>query len=312
MMKRMWKDSGGIWCWKKKNITKQASSRALGCGCFWLKFECLLRFRVCTEISCPGCHRKFRRPVDIGNHFLSKSSCHSTWLASSVANDTTTTRCRPTISKKCRILEDLVKLERKHVPLAHTVLRSMHPGISAKNISDWSAQREKLFSARDLGLGKCRSLVLASRVQFPDQEDALYLAFYWRRMILTLKTGDDWLVEMMKEVLEADQPQGWADAKLSNGWLYAFKKRFRISSQCLTNKKNVLIVQKVPLLKKFHTWLQDLQRQGVQRCPKYGRFPAKFMFHMVTFLCVFFKCRDHKHLIVILNLHIFGMGLTYV
>ena len=32
----------------------------------------------------------------------------------------------------------------------------------------------------------------------------------------------------------------------------------------------------------FHRWLlHDLQRSAPQRCPQYGRFPARFMFHMV-------------------------------
>jgi hypothetical protein len=53
----------------------------------------------------------------------------------------------------------LLKLEAKHVPLAQSVVRCVHPLYSKKNISEWSSDRDKLFLARSFGYGNQRALV---------------------------------------------------------------------------------------------------------------------------------------------------------
>jgi hypothetical protein len=190
-----------------------------------------------------------------------------------------------TINAKCAILDDLVNLEKKGFPLAQTIIVAKH-GISAKNISVWSSTRELLFHAREQGLGHYRSLVMASRVQFPDQEDKLYIAFCARRQ-QGLEVPDSWFQTNMLVILAADKPAAtspnysWENFQASAGWLWRYKKRYRISIQCQTNKKNKSIHEKLPLIKKFHKWLLlVLQMSAPQRCPKYGRFPAFLMFHM--------------------------------
>ena len=75
----------------------------------------------------------------------------------------------------------------------------------------------------------------------------------------------------MDEILMIEKPLKWDKFRNSNGWVIGFKKRFRISSQCLTNKKDIPIFQKLPRVQKFHRWLLlELQQQQPPRCPKYG------------------------------------------
>ena len=85
----------------------------------------------------------------------------------------------------------------------------------------------------------------------------------------------------MDEILMIEKPPKWDKVRNSNGWAIGFKKRFRISSHCLTNKKDIPIFQKLPRVQKFHRWLLlELHQQQPPRCPKYGFFPARYIFHM--------------------------------
>jgi hypothetical protein len=120
-------------------------------------------------------------------------------------------------------------LELKRTPLAQTVIRLMHCGISAKNVSTWSAVREKLFAARANGFGHLRSLVLVSRVQFGPQEDQLYMEFHINRQLEGLPTADQWIKDTMDQILFEDKPPNWNLFRASAGWVTGFKKRYRIS-----------------------------------------------------------------------------------
>jgi hypothetical protein len=132
-----------------------------------------------------------------------------------------------------------------------------------------------------MGFGHLRTLVMVSRVLFSDQEDKLYLAFLFRRKNQGYVTTDAWLQDSMRTLLEAEQPDGWEEFKASNGWVALFKKRYRITAQCQTNKKHVPITEKLPLIRNFHAWLLTiLQLSTPQKSTKYGRFPATFIFHM--------------------------------
>ena len=138
--------------------------------------------------------------------------------------------------------------------------------------------REKLYEAQRLGYGGCRNIITVSRVRYPEQENELYLRFVHRRIHLGLKTTDIWLRLMMQELLRV---HGWEEFMYSNGWVTAFKERYRITSQARTNKKQLPLSERLGRIKIFHQWLLgELQRSDPQRCPKYGRFAADHMFHM--------------------------------
>jgi len=204
------------------------------------------------------------------------------------ANETETKevqhRKRLSVDQKCSVLDDLVALEKKNVPMAQTVVRMKHNQLylSASDISKWTRDRKALFLARSCGLGHHRALVLGSRVWFGGQEDLLYLAFFTRRAVEGLPASDQWLKDTMDKILVTEQPEHWQKFCASNGWVAGFKRRYRISLLCQTNKKQTSIWEKLPKIKKFHYWLlKKLQARGPQRCPKYGRFPALCIFHMV-------------------------------
>jgi hypothetical protein len=87
-----------------------------------------------------------------------------------------------------------------------------------------------------------------------------------RRQLFGLVTDDAWLKATMDELLLTDQPPKWEKIQASNGWVTAFNKRSRISSQYQTNKKNTPLFKKIPLVQKFHQWLLlDLQQRDKRR-----------------------------------------------
>ena len=102
-----------------------------------------------------------------------------------------------------------MKLEAKHVPLAQSVVRCVHPLYSKKNISEWSSDRVKLFLARSFGYGNQRALVSFSKVRWEVQEDEVYMHFVIRRELEGLNTDDQWVKNKMDEMLVRDKPSGW-------------------------------------------------------------------------------------------------------
>lgn len=236
---------------------------------------------VCRRNICPNCQRVFAHSSTLGRHFQDNSECHEVWkLRVEGVQPRRRHRVRLTIEAKCRVLDDLDSLEEQNIPLAQTVVAIRH-GTTPRNISAWNSDREKLFCARKMGFGHLRTLVMVSRVLFSDQEDKLYLAFLFRRKNQGYVTTDAWLQDSMRTLLEAEQPDGWEEFKASNGWVALFKKRYRITAQCQTNKKHVPITEKLPLIRNFHAWLLTiLQLSTPQKSTKYGRFPATFIFHM--------------------------------
>jgi len=245
---------------------------------FWLFFS-ICRFSIfccCFDVvlenlRCPGCCTAFASEARLGKHFTVSQLCLTKW-ESMVGTQKVLHRSRYTIDTKCKVLDELVELEQKKVPMAQSVLRLRHSGmISAKNISTWSKLRELLFAARDEGYGKSQSVVLASRIRFKEQDDVLYLLFLLRRQDGD-ETDDDWLRGNMDFLLSEMRPMFWDQFKCSNGWLWGFKKRYRITVQCQTNKKDLPIAAKLPVIRKFHAWLNiDVQARLPQRCSYYGR-----------------------------------------
>ena len=108
--------------------------------------------------------------------------------------------------------------------------------------------------------------------------------FHWRTQHEALETHHDWLVDEMRQILQELQPEGWEEFKFSEGWLGAFKTRYRISSLVRTNKKEVPVSQRVPVIRFFHREMDAVRNSNPQRCHKYGRFRAHEYFHMVSAL----------------------------
>ena len=106
--------------------------------------------------------------------------------------------------------------------------------------------------------------------------------FVWRRSIEGLQTDDKWVKESFRKLLVQEKPPGWSVSipYASAGWLTGFKRRYRITSQCQTNKNTIPIREREPLIKQFHRDLFALQLCPPLRCAKYGRHPACCRFHM--------------------------------
>jgi hypothetical protein len=125
-----------------------------------------------------------------------------------------------------------------------------------------------------------RSRIGGRSADFEDCEDLLYRQFYSRRVYQGLPVSYRWLRRHFARLLRAEKPPGWGRAKISVGWAIRFCRRYRISDQVKTNHKMLPLCERIPRIQKFHTWLiYGLQSSGPQRCPKYGRFPAKQMFY---------------------------------
>ena len=115
-------------------------------------------------------------------------------------------------------------MEQKGVPLAQSVIALKH-NMSRKNICTWNQIRDALFLARSWGFGKSRSLVTVSRVQFSDEEDQLYMRFFYTRQVEGLQVSDQWLKDEMDTILIAAKPPHWDKFCSSNGWVDGFKKK---------------------------------------------------------------------------------------
>jgi hypothetical protein len=112
----------------------------------------------------------------------------------------------------------------------------------------------------------------------PKAELELYARFVWRRRYQRLATHRDWLRDNMAEILRRD---GNPAKYPSPGWCSAFCRRWSITSQCRTNKHKQSVQERLPAIRKFHTWLiYGLQRSEPQRDDKYGRIPPRLMYHM--------------------------------
>ena len=119
--------------------------------------------------------------------------------------------------------------------------------------------------------------VAIERCHFPVCERELYLRFAFRRKIKGLYCDQYWLkAEMMELVKQLHPGQAFT---ASNGWLAGFKKRWRISSQRITERKSKGHAGRVALLQDQHTRLFDLQKSDI--CdPFWGRFSPSQCWHM--------------------------------
>jgi hypothetical protein len=155
---------------------------------------------------------------------------------------------------------------------------SRRTGIHNSVLCKWNLNRAEIFlRARTRGMAKLRKY-RPSIGKYPEAELELYGRFVWRRKYQRLATHRDWLRDNMAKILRRDHNI----VKFpSIGWCSNFCRRWSITSQCRTNKHKQSVQERLPAIRKFHTWLiYGLQRSLPERCPKYGRFPPHLMYHM--------------------------------
>jgi hypothetical protein len=161
-------------------------------------------------------------------------------------------------------------------------LANLH-NIDASLISTWNSNRAEIFlRARTPGMAKMQKY-RPSIAKYPEAEVELYGRFVWRRTYLRLATHRDWLRDNMSQILRRDNI---TNSVPSRSWCSKFCKRWEITSQCRTNKHKLSVQERLPAIRKFHSWLiYGLQRSAPERCPKYGRFPPELMYHMDQVPC---------------------------
>lgn len=150
-------------------------------------------------------------------------------------------------------------------------------GLTTDKVSKWLKCQDLIVESKtDSSKKKC--IYPVKDPQFKDQEAILYDLFYWRRNCFGLWVDKYWLCDSFYEILEETQPEGWENFKYSDGWVWNFCRRHGIASHCRTNKKDIPIAIKEPLVRQFHRDLLEFQKANVVD-PTYGRFSGYRMFH---------------------------------
>lgn len=128
---------------------------------------------------------------------------------------------------------------------------------------------------------KKKCVYKVEKQKFKDQEEMLFDAVYIRRQLYGLWVDRYWLCDEFAEILEASKPDGWDSFKFSKGWIWNFCKRFGITKQCATNKKDIPISVKQSAVRNFHRTLLEVQRGTFDEHTHkpFGRFDGYRMFH---------------------------------
>jgi len=90
--------------------------------------------------------------------------------------------------------------------------------------------------------------------QYHSQEVKLNQLFVERRARNHRVTGR-WLKAQMKHIMKKDLPEIDLQNKFKSRWLRAFCRRFKISWQKRTNKKNKGVMQRLNKVKRYHWWV---------------------------------------------------------
>jgi hypothetical protein len=114
-------------------------------------------------------------------------------------------------------------------------------GISADKNSKWLSNRDLLIEESKSQNGKKKCVYTVEKVKFREEEELLFETFYLRRQLFGLWVDRYWLCDEFYDILELSKPPGWELFKYSKGWVWNFCKRWGITEQCRTNKKDIPI-----------------------------------------------------------------------
>ena len=122
---------------------------------------------------------------------------------------------------------------------------------------------------------------------FPLCEDELYKRFIKRRFVVGKGVDDEWLKKTFRTLLNQMIPKDEKQRKrrdgcsISNGWVWGFKNRYRISNQCKTEKKSHSFAERRKSIKLFHRHIWKLQNLLLpRRDPTWGHFTPFDIYHM--------------------------------
>ena len=145
--------------------------------------------------------------------------------------------------------------------------------------------------ARTTPMSKLKKRVRVGRgrtANFPFCEDELFKRFIHRRFTLGIEVHDEWLKNQFSEFLNdldlSDDPKKnklRAKCTKSNGWVWGFKRRYRITNQCKTDKKAHSFAERKETIKIFHRGIYMLQNLLLPvRDLIWGHFKPSDIYHM--------------------------------
>lgn len=224
--------------------------------------------------TCLFCSKTFAKPANIARHY--QSTGHGGWVDGELPPKR---RQAYSYRRKRDIIQQVDALSGKMISRYGSI--SSTSGIEKTIIRKWATvQREKiLYQAARPVFGNHKRFRIRS-AWFPAVEALLYASFLWERLNFGRRVSRNWLAEKYRwcMIQQGEDPDALAYSK---GLISAFCSRWSISEQSRSNSKLLSLEDRLPRVREFHRWLiYDLQRSGVQRCPKYGRFPPSHMFHM--------------------------------
>lgn len=150
--------------------------------------------------------------------------------------------------------------------------------IEKSDVTKWMKKSLVLIEEVKAGAGSKTRVNGYIGPEYKEQEEMLFDAVYIRRQLLGLWIDRYWLQDEFKEILDITKPPGYENFLFSNGWVSNFCRRWNISQQARSNKKDVPIAVKEGKLKFFHRSVYALQNSA-RHDLIYGRFSPLRMFH---------------------------------
>lgn len=226
---------------------------------------------TCTvQYTCGSCGRGFTGGSGLSNHLRA----HPDHSLAGPQERQVKKRFSYEYEQKLEALLSLSASEEAGVYNATKYL-SQTTGIPYGTLRDWKRKRHDIIAVATSRHKKKKKLRWYTS-EYEKEEQQTYLEFCNKRD-MGRKVRGKWLRKTYRRRVIA----GGGKTKASQGWLMGFLKRWKISTQCRTNKKTCPVNDRVGPIMEFHTNLiYGLQWSGTQKCPKYGRFPPEIMFHM--------------------------------
>ena len=242
---------------------------------------------VVASFVCKQCRKTFHNGSGLGSHYSTNPTHAPTEYRQRLSTKRTRRRRPFTFRQKRKCLLDYDEIVRSNKfadPVGEVCRRN---GIKQGTFSGFKANRVEIFQlCATKGMANKRKNRAHADPDHPVAESILYGRFVWRRRYLRRRVNRKWFRKNMLSILKT-MPDG-AGFTASNRWVQLFQRRWDISYQCRSNKHTDSILDRLPIIRSFHQWLiYGLQRSEPQRCPKYGRFPPKRMFHMDQVPCPF-------------------------
>ena len=222
-----------------------------------------------TPLQCSECEKTFCNHAGLAGHM---STVHSkVWYQQRRAEKKVVRRHMPTEKTKREAVREVF-----FNPCLSMSSIGRSFGLSKSSLSRYFRQS---FDVEFWGKSKRKKEKVEKRAQFATAEEELHNRFLCRRKVGYYVDGH-WLRHQMRKVLTVFKPIGWKKFTYSNGWLYRFCTRYRISSQARTDQKaesdEYRLKQIIMCIEKY----MKIQRSGPPVDSVFGRFSPDRHWHV--------------------------------